>query len=228
VKTLWDWLGSSQAGNLAQWVGGVGTAGALLLGFVILLRDKRRESLSQARRVFSVITTNESHTCIRVENGSDQPISYLGMILRPMSRRSLWLENRLRPRDGRHAARADPYYLIEKLYRQAQPILSPGESVTYVLERRSYLYQYVLSIVFSDAQGRDITRRENVHGGARYRGGLYFGYEMWLAAHPRKTKALAQQSRDFATLGDEGGAGPGPGPGPERTTGQVRRDRRRQ
>ena len=55
VEWLWDrfwaWMATPQAGNLAEWVGAVGTTGALLLGLHLLRRDREANVAPQADQV---------------------------------------------------------------------------------------------------------------------------------------------------------------------------------
>ena len=43
---FWAWMATPEAGNLAEWVGAVGTTGALLLGLHLLRRDRERRRSS--------------------------------------------------------------------------------------------------------------------------------------------------------------------------------------
>jgi len=65
-------------GSVPDWVGGVGTAGALLLGFYILLRDRRNEEARQAKQVgyrFQwAFEDGESVGRLVVRNASSLPI----------------------------------------------------------------------------------------------------------------------------------------------------------
>ena len=51
VEWLWDrfwaWMATPEAGNLAEWVGAVGTTGALLLGLHLLRRDREAKVADQ-------------------------------------------------------------------------------------------------------------------------------------------------------------------------------------
>jgi hypothetical protein len=44
---FWGWMAAPEAGNLAEWVGAVGTTGALLLGLHLLRRDREAEVADQ-------------------------------------------------------------------------------------------------------------------------------------------------------------------------------------
>ena len=48
---FWAWMATPEAGNLAQWVGAVGTTGALLLGLHLLRRDRDANVATQAAQV---------------------------------------------------------------------------------------------------------------------------------------------------------------------------------
>jgi hypothetical protein len=48
---FWAWMATPQAGNLAEWVGAVGTTGALLLGLHLLRRDREANVAPQADQV---------------------------------------------------------------------------------------------------------------------------------------------------------------------------------
>src|SRR5829696_9917965 len=51
LEWLWDrfwvWMATPEAGNLAEWVGAVGTTGALLLGLHLLRRDRESDVADQ-------------------------------------------------------------------------------------------------------------------------------------------------------------------------------------
>jgi hypothetical protein len=55
VEWLWDrfwiWMATPEAGNLAMWVGAVGTTGVLLLGLHLLRRDREANVAAQADQV---------------------------------------------------------------------------------------------------------------------------------------------------------------------------------
>ena len=55
VEWLWDrfwaWMATPEAGNLAGWVGAVGTTGALLLALHLLRRDREADVAAQANQV---------------------------------------------------------------------------------------------------------------------------------------------------------------------------------
>jgi hypothetical protein len=44
---FWAWMATPEAGNLAEWVGAVGTTGALLLGLHLLRRDREAKVADQ-------------------------------------------------------------------------------------------------------------------------------------------------------------------------------------
>jgi hypothetical protein len=48
---FWAWMATPEAGNLAEWVGAVGTTGALLLGLHLLRRDREANVAPQADQV---------------------------------------------------------------------------------------------------------------------------------------------------------------------------------
>jgi hypothetical protein len=68
-------------GTVPDWVGGIGTTGALLLGFYILLRDRRKEDRTQAARIIirAVSTTQGTGRMVRILNKSDRPIFFPSM-----------------------------------------------------------------------------------------------------------------------------------------------------
>jgi hypothetical protein len=67
-------------GTVPTWVSAFLTGGSLLLGFYILLRDRRKEERAEARKlVFSVHWEgNGSHT-VRVTNVSERAFLYVGL-----------------------------------------------------------------------------------------------------------------------------------------------------
>ena len=48
---FWAWMATPEAGNLAEWVGSVGTTGALLLGLHLLRRDREANLAAQPDQV---------------------------------------------------------------------------------------------------------------------------------------------------------------------------------
>ena len=48
---FWAWMATPEAGNLAEWVGAVGTTGALLLGLHLLRRDREANLAAQPDQV---------------------------------------------------------------------------------------------------------------------------------------------------------------------------------
>lgn len=53
LNGLWSWFGSDFGGNIAQWVGGLGTIGALLLGFILLARELNTQRRADAENVIT-------------------------------------------------------------------------------------------------------------------------------------------------------------------------------
>jgi hypothetical protein len=48
---FWAWMATPEAGNLAEWVGAVGTTGALLLGLHLVRRDREADLAAQSDQV---------------------------------------------------------------------------------------------------------------------------------------------------------------------------------
>ncbi|MFE6623258.1 hypothetical protein [Streptomyces sp. NPDC057740] len=68
-------------GTVPAWASAILTSGSLLLGFYILLRDRRKEEKEEARKlVFSMSTlqAGDPHV-VRVTNVSDRPFLSVGM-----------------------------------------------------------------------------------------------------------------------------------------------------
>lgn len=82
LSVFWEWLGTTAAGNLAEWVGGLGTTGALLLGFHIMRRDRVNREQAQAERVQLVLTADHLGTRFLLTNYSDSPVTGAHLILR--------------------------------------------------------------------------------------------------------------------------------------------------
>lgn len=73
--TRLDW------GTVPAWASAILTSGSLLLGFYILLRDRRKEETEEARKL--VFSTNTPHGdaphVVRVTNVSDRPFLSVGL-----------------------------------------------------------------------------------------------------------------------------------------------------
>ncbi|MFJ3205720.1 hypothetical protein [Streptomyces sp. NPDC086989] len=68
-------------GTVPAWFGAIGTTGSLSLALAILLRDKRRDDLAEARKlVVSWLTPcgGDGHK-VRITNASDRPFISVGM-----------------------------------------------------------------------------------------------------------------------------------------------------
>jgi hypothetical protein len=93
-RAFYDWLGTAQSANLALWVSSVGTAGALLLGFTILVNDRRRDASRQADRIVgwwgSRIVDGQIVWLLRLSNTSDQPITAASVWFVSRDRRSYY------------------------------------------------------------------------------------------------------------------------------------------
>jgi len=87
VAPIWQTTGMLAAhshidwGNVPAWVASILTGGSLLLGFYILLRDRRKEERRQARRIVIQIRMTpiqgdpNSQVKLTLRNTSDQPIA---------------------------------------------------------------------------------------------------------------------------------------------------------
>jgi hypothetical protein len=67
-------------GTVPAWVSAFLTGGSLLLGFYILLRDRRKEERAEARKlVFSVEWQDDGSHTVRVTNVSERAFLYVGL-----------------------------------------------------------------------------------------------------------------------------------------------------
>jgi hypothetical protein len=99
-----------QSGSWAEWVSGIGTAGSLLLGFYILLRDRRKEDRAEATRVVSwFVNRPDGNVELNVTNGATRPIVNVGLVLSAI---------------GDHGRRD-----VVRLFIIA-PVLGPGDSAS--------------------------------------------------------------------------------------------------
>ncbi|MFJ8546320.1 hypothetical protein ACIRFH_30840 [Streptomyces sp. NPDC093586] len=73
----WNW------GTVPTWVSAILTSGSLLLGFYILLRDRRKEERQEALKVicWSEMVDNESYK-IYVLNTAERPVVHARMLVR--------------------------------------------------------------------------------------------------------------------------------------------------
>ncbi|MGC5236853.1 hypothetical protein [Streptomyces albogriseolus] len=60
-------------GTVPTWVSAILTGGSLLLGFYILLRDRRKEETAEARKLVFAVHQDETGARMRVTNVSDRP-----------------------------------------------------------------------------------------------------------------------------------------------------------
>lgn len=73
---LWQWLKSDNGGNIAEWVGGIGTTVALLIAALPLARDRKRLARYQGEAIYLVTDKQETYPYtgrLRVRNESDLP-----------------------------------------------------------------------------------------------------------------------------------------------------------
>jgi hypothetical protein len=69
-------------GNVADWLGSVGTVAALLLGLLLLWREVRENRVRHASRVVAWIDDEAEAACVR--NGGEKPVAY---VMLPCSQR---------------------------------------------------------------------------------------------------------------------------------------------
>ncbi|MFE5681706.1 hypothetical protein [Streptomyces sp. NPDC056512] len=69
-------------GTVPAWLSAILTGGSLLLGFYILLRDRRKEERQEALKVncWSVMANNSDYD-VHVLNTSDRPVTYAQMLI---------------------------------------------------------------------------------------------------------------------------------------------------
>lgn len=93
IDNVWpDDLSQVQWGPLSAWVGSLLTAGSLLLGFYILLRDRRKEEQAQARQVTTELSSSTAYPDtgpvdyaeLQIHNGSTSAIFDVVLILTPL------------------------------------------------------------------------------------------------------------------------------------------------
>ncbi|WP_405878138.1 hypothetical protein OG762_05350 [Streptomyces sp. NBC_01136] len=63
-------------GTVPAWASAIGTSGSLLLGFTILLRDRRRQERQEAQKVVTHLHFQDGHAWVHLLNTADRPISY--------------------------------------------------------------------------------------------------------------------------------------------------------
>ncbi len=134
-----------QSGSWAEWVSGIGTAASLLLGFYILLRDRRKEDRAEATQVVSwFVNQMDGNVELNVRNGATRPIVNVGFVLAAIGD------------DGRRD--------VARLLSIA-PVLGPGASasLTFPFAEFHANASYPSSIEFRDASG--LNWRRNVRSG---------------------------------------------------------------
>src|SRR6266498_1255698 len=159
-----------QSGSWAEWVSGIGTAASLLLGFYILLRDRRKEDRAEATQVVSwFVNQMDGNVELNVRNGATRPIVNVGFVLAAIGD------------DGRRD--------VARLLSIA-PVLGPGASasLTFPFAEFHANASYPSSIEFRDASG--LNWRRNVRSGRlrRRRSPLSLNIRrlVWLARSPGK------------------------------------------
>ena len=168
-----------ETGSLADWVAGVGTAGALLLGFSILLRDRQKEERAEASQV-SVwfINQRDGTTQVHVSNGAKRPIVYV----------HLWLP--VVSDDGR--------YDMGKFLLMS-PVVQPDEHATYTTTFLEFNKnnRYTCYVSFRDSNGS--SWQLSVRSGHLRRQPrswrLTLGRALHLARSPRKAISVIRFSR---------------------------------
>lgn len=68
-----------QWGNVAEWVGSIGTVSALVLGLLLLWREVRDNRMRHASRVVAWIDDDAEVACVR--NGGEEPVTYVMLAL---------------------------------------------------------------------------------------------------------------------------------------------------
>jgi len=134
-----------QSGSWAEWVAGIGTAGSLLLGFYILLRDRRKEDRAEATQVVSWFVNQPDGTVeLSVSNGAPRPIVDVELTLATIGG------------DGRRN--------LVRLFNIA-PVLPVGATASRVFSFADFHANalYPSSIVFRDASG--MNWRRNIRSG---------------------------------------------------------------
>jgi len=158
-----------QIGSLADWVSGLGTAGSLLLGFTILLRDRRKADQTEATQVVTWFVNLPDHMVdLNVTNGSDRPIVHVMFCLASVDER------------GKRAARWRMLNLA--------PVLVPGEGKSLTIPFSEFHANglWPSYVQFRDANG--LNWRRNVRSGKlrKARTGLTWRQRFMLLKSPRK------------------------------------------
>ncbi len=67
-------------GTVPAWASAILTSGSLLLGFYILLRDRRKEEKGEARKLVFGLRSDSDHWTLTAHNASDRPFTDVRML----------------------------------------------------------------------------------------------------------------------------------------------------
>lgn len=158
-----------QIGSIASWISSLGTAGSLILGFSILLRDRKTADRAEATRVVIWFVNQTGGTTeLFVTNGGSRPTVHVTFSL----------------------ASVDEQRKPAGLWRMLDvaPVLAPGEGASLKIPFAEFHANilYPSFIQFRDANG--ISWRRNVRSAKlrRTKVGMSYGQYLRLAKSPRK------------------------------------------
>ncbi|MFD7403022.1 hypothetical protein ACFV7R_10180 [Streptomyces sp. NPDC059866] len=73
-------------GNVPAWCSAILTSGSLMLGFYILLRDRRKEEKAEARKLVFNLRGNGDQWTLTAHNASDRPFTDIRMLTQSLGR----------------------------------------------------------------------------------------------------------------------------------------------
>jgi hypothetical protein len=158
-----------QIGSLADWVSGLATAGSLVLGFSILLRDRSKADQEEATQVVTWFVNHPDNTLeLFVTNGGSRPTVNVALCLASLDEQqkqaALWR------------------------IRNIMSVLAPGEGTSLKIPFEEFHANilYPSYIQFRDANG--MSWRRNIRSGKLRRTGAGFNprQQFKLARSPHK------------------------------------------
>lgn len=176
-----DFVSDIEPGSWADWVGGLGTIGALLWAVAAFGREERRRDRGQAELVLAAVskmpaTNNQGlDMSVTVSNKSEFPIYDLAVVVRK-TKAEIKRERRVETDEYRLMRQNHPYMESPAAWRKLRlRMLRRFTQASYKYERHIHLevspgrfvnFEYFepfvqklpLYIVFKDSQGRDWAR----------------------------------------------------------------------
>lgn len=156
-------------GTVGQWISGIASSGALVVGASVFAVDLYRKWRAQASSVVAWYATSDKGVKIFVRNYSDEPIFNYGIVVQPKTRsevNDLIIANRTRPIPHRNLPPAshesDEFFAVLHLARDGKDgdsgdldfVLGPGEANSYDARVDYCDRAYDFYVFFGDAYGR--------------------------------------------------------------------------